>query len=174
MSRACPTPTCNVSEICDLFYPFSSYILSSSSNEPLPMLSYAQSCPALCDPIDCILPGSSVHGVLQIRILEWVAMPSSRGSSQPRDRTQVLCIAGRFFNHLSYEGSPSPTFFISSNVPSSNDYAVYLSREYCMLEEKNPKEERDCVANTVATYNPSSVTFTSTILLFGEACEEQG
>ena len=43
-----------------------------------------------------------------------------------------------------------------------------------MLEEKNPKEERDCVANTVATYNPSSVTFTSTILLFGEAGEEQG
>ena len=38
-----------------------------------------------CDPIDCSLPGSSVHGVLQARILEWVAMPSSRGSSQPRD-----------------------------------------------------------------------------------------
>ena len=75
------------------------------------LMKVAQSCPTLCDPMDCILPGSSVHGVLQIRILEWVAMPSSRGSSQPRDRTQVLCIAGGFFNHLSYEGSPSPTFF---------------------------------------------------------------
>ena len=48
-----------------------------------------QLCPTLCDTVDCSLPGSSVHGVLQARILEWVAMPSSRGSSQPRDRTQV-------------------------------------------------------------------------------------
>ena len=45
----------------------------------------------------CSLPGSSVHGILQARILEWVAMPSSRGSSQGRDRTQVSRTAGRFF-----------------------------------------------------------------------------
>ena len=43
------------------------------------------------------LPGSSVHGILQARILEWVAIPFSRGSSQPRDRTWVSYIAGRFF-----------------------------------------------------------------------------
>ena len=47
----------------------------------------AQSCLTLCDPMDCSLPGSSVHGIFQARILEWVAVPSSRGSSQPRDRT---------------------------------------------------------------------------------------
>ena len=51
----------------------------------------------LCDPMDCSPPGSSVHGILQARILEWVAISFSRGSSQPRDRTQVSCIAGRFF-----------------------------------------------------------------------------
>ena len=45
----------------------------------------------------CCPPGSSVHGIPQARILKWVAMPSSRGSSQPRDRTQVSCIAGKFF-----------------------------------------------------------------------------
>ena len=45
----------------------------------------AQSCPTLCDPMDCSPPGSSVHGILQARILEWVAFPFSRGSSQPRD-----------------------------------------------------------------------------------------
>ena len=45
----------------------------------------AQSCLTLCDPMDCSPPGSSVHGILQARTLEWVAMPSSRGSSQPRD-----------------------------------------------------------------------------------------
>ena len=54
----------------------------------------AQSCLTLCDPMSCSPPDSSVHGILQTRILEWVAMPSSRGSSQPRDRTQVSCIAG--------------------------------------------------------------------------------
>ena len=48
-----------------------------------------QSCPTLWDPIGCSLPGSSVHGILQARILEWVAIPLSRGSSQPRDRTWV-------------------------------------------------------------------------------------
>ena len=56
----------------------------------------AQSCPTLCHPMNCSPPGSSVHGLLQARILEWVAMPSSRGSSQPRDRTQVSCIADGF------------------------------------------------------------------------------
>ena len=56
-----------------------------------------QLCLALCDPVDCSPPGSSVHGILQARILEQVAMPSSRGSSQPRDRIHVSCIAGRFF-----------------------------------------------------------------------------
>ena len=57
----------------------------------------AQSCPTLCDPMDCSPPGSSIHGILQARILEWVAGPFSRGSSQPRDWTQVSHIAGRFF-----------------------------------------------------------------------------
>ena len=56
----------------------------------------AQSCPTLCDPVDCSLPGSSVHGILQARILEWVAISFSRGSSRPRN-TQVSCIADRGF-----------------------------------------------------------------------------
>ena len=51
-----------------------------------------QSCPTLCDPMDCSPPGSSVHGILQGRILECVAMPSSRGSSQPRDQIYVSCL----------------------------------------------------------------------------------
>ena len=55
----------------------------------------AQSCPTLCDPVDCNLLGFSVHGILQARILEWIAISFSRGSSRPRDRTQVSCIGGR-------------------------------------------------------------------------------
>ena len=60
-----------------------------------------QSCPTLWDSMDLSLPGSSVHGMLQTRILEWIAMPSSRGSSRLRDHTRnLLCLpalAGRFF-----------------------------------------------------------------------------
>ena len=56
-----------------------------------------QSCPTLCDRMDCSLPGSSVHGILQARTLEWVAISYSRVSSQPRNQTQVSCITGRFF-----------------------------------------------------------------------------
>ena len=57
----------------------------------------AQLCPALCDPMDCSLPGSSNLGIFQARILEWVAISFSRRSSQPRDWTQVSCTVGRCF-----------------------------------------------------------------------------
>ena len=57
----------------------------------------AQLCPTFSDPIDCSLSDSSVHGILQTRILEWVSISFSRGSSQPRDQTQVSCIVGRFY-----------------------------------------------------------------------------
>ena len=57
----------------------------------------AQSYLTLCNPMDCSLSASYVLGILQARILEWIAMPSSRGSSQPRDGIRVSCIAGGFF-----------------------------------------------------------------------------
>jgi len=56
-----------------------------------PQVKVARSCPTLCDPMDY-----TVHGILQARILEWVAFAFSRGSSQPKDRTQVSHIAGEF------------------------------------------------------------------------------
>ena len=52
----------------------------------------AQSCLTLCNPVDCSPPGSSVHGIPQARILEWVAIPFSRGSSPPRDGTHISCL----------------------------------------------------------------------------------
>ena len=57
----------------------------------------AQWCPTFCDPMDCIPPGSSVHGISQARVLEWVAISFSRGSSQCRDQTWISHITGRFF-----------------------------------------------------------------------------
>ena len=57
----------------------------------------AQSCLTLCDPMDCSLPGSSIHGIFQARVLKWVAISFSRGSSQPMDWTLVSRIASRHF-----------------------------------------------------------------------------
>ena len=57
----------------------------------------AQLCPTLCDPMDSSQPSSSVHGIFQARILEWVAISYCRGSSRPRDQTQVSRIVGRRF-----------------------------------------------------------------------------
>ena len=72
----------------------------------LPVCLVAQSCPALCDPMDCSPPGSSVHRIFQARILEWVTISFSRESSQPGDWTQVSSIAGRLFTTVS-PGKPS-------------------------------------------------------------------
>ena len=77
-------------------FPALTLILSSTHSE-----SESVSCSVesdSLDPIDSSLPGSSVLGILQVRILEWVAMPSSRGSSWPRDQTWVSYIAGKFFS----------------------------------------------------------------------------
>ena len=64
-----------------------------------------QLCPTLCNSVNY-----TVHGILQARILEWVAVPFFRGSSQPRDRTQVYCIAGGFFTTLNHQGSPQISY----------------------------------------------------------------
>ena len=64
-----------------------------------------QLCPTLCNPMDCILPGSSLHGILQARILEWVSISFSRGPSQPRDWTCISCIGRQILCHWSHLGS---------------------------------------------------------------------
>ena len=82
-----------------IFWTINPYLLFSSFDLSVHLLSCSvtQSCPTLCNPMDCSLPGSSVHGIFQARMLEWIAIPFSRGSSQPRDWTQITYIAGRFF-----------------------------------------------------------------------------
>ena len=85
---------------------------------------FAQSCLTVCNSMDCSLPSSSVHRILQARILEWVTIPFSRGSSQPRDRTWVSCIAGGSFRS---EALRKPSMYIC--------VCMYLSSEtwinYC-------------------------------------------
>ena len=77
----------------------------------------AQSFPALGDSMDCSPPSSSVLGILQARIWEWVAIPFSRGSSRPRDWTSVSPIAGRFFT-ISATRNPTLTYYIFVNIVS--------------------------------------------------------
>ena len=68
----------------------------------------AQSCPTLCDPMDCSLLGFSVHGILQARILEWAAIPFSKVSSRPKDESQPFPIVGRFIDSLLSEPPGKP------------------------------------------------------------------
>ena len=72
-------------------------VTTDSVSELVTQVLVTQSCLTLCDPTDCSLPASSVHGIFQARTLEWIAISFSRGSSPPRDWTQVFHIAGRLF-----------------------------------------------------------------------------
>ena len=69
-----------------------------------------------CDSMDCSLPGSSVHGIFQARIPERVAIPFSRGSSWPRDQTQVSCIAGGFFTDWATREAPEGEHRLAGNL----------------------------------------------------------
>ena len=88
-----------MSEIMKLFLNFSTFIfliltLDYSPHHEAGFCCYClvtKSCPTLCDPMNWSPPGSSVHGIFQARILEWVAVSLSRGSSQPRDQTHITC-----------------------------------------------------------------------------------
>ena len=81
-----------------LLLPFPFHYSAESENE------VTQSCPTLCGPTGCGLRGSSIHGIFQARVLKGVAICFSRGSSQPRDWTQVSHIASRCFYRLSHQG----------------------------------------------------------------------
>ena len=99
----------------------------------------------LCNPMDCSPPGSSVYGILQARILDWVAMPSSRGPSWPRDWTHISCVSciGRqIFYPLSHLGSPSqgysPSNYASPELRLQVGYNLGEGNgtplQYCCLE----------------------------------------
>ena len=91
---------------------------------------YMAQSPTLCNPMDCNPLDSSVHEIFLARILEWPAMPSSRGSSWPRDQTHVShvsYIAGKFFYHLSHQGSSSMSI---NNINWNVDIYIYLYLAY--------------------------------------------
>ena len=105
----------------------------------------AQSFPTLCNPMNCSLPVSSIHGVLQARILEWVAISFSRESSQARDQTHIFCVScigGWVLHQLSHQGSlqettscykiTSHSLIINQDLEStSKDKIEYLCAKNC-------------------------------------------
>ena len=93
----------------------------------------------LCNSMDCSLPGSSVHGILQGRILEWVAFLFSRGSSWPRDQTQGSCTAGRFFYPLNHQGS---ALVIYTYIKSPLLWSLNLYNFICYFSMKLGKNKK--------------------------------
>ena len=91
-----------------------------------------QLCPTLRDSMDWSLPGSSVHRIFQARVLEQVAVPFSRGSSQPGDQTQVSCIAGGFFTDC------------TTRVCALNMCETYRLRRLCRAYTEKPKFSLQC------------------------------
>ena len=92
--------------MCDLQICFSSLALSFHKSESVSLL-VTRSCPTLCNPMDCSLPGPSLHGIFQARILEWVAITFSSGSSLPRDPMLFSLITWRIFKSELYTHMPS-------------------------------------------------------------------
>ena len=89
-----------------------------------------QSCPALCDPMDCSLTGFSIREIFQARILEWVAISFSRGSSQPRDWTLVSHTAGRLFTIWATRMRPTPNTFLIFLLTKFNWWALSSQHPY--------------------------------------------
>ena len=95
----------------------------------------AQLGPTLCDPMDCSLPGFSIHGIFQARVPEWVAISFSRGSSRPRDQTQVSRIVGRRFTLLATREAQGvlAAQLISSSAPAFSQRESLYPRSCFLL-----------------------------------------
>ena len=96
------------------------------------VVSITQLCLTLCDPMDCSPPGSSIHGTFQARILEWAAIPFSRGSSQTRDQNLGFSQCRQILYHLSHRGSPHVTIYIV-NIYMYISHIFYLFVYHCTL-----------------------------------------
>ena len=96
---------------------------------------YAESCPTLCNPKDCTPPDSSVYGTFHARILEWVAISSSRESSQTRDRTWVFCFGTRILYHWATWKSHSQTHVLNPKYFAYTNAASVKYSIWCVIED---------------------------------------
>ena len=113
----------------------------------------AQSCPTLCNPMDCCPPGSSIHGVLQARMLKWVVMQSSRGASRPKDWTRislVCCTCRRVLCHCTTWEAPQsyrrPPSFGCPPFPTAFSVFIVLFLEQIHEPLTSPHPPRHMMA----------------------------
>ena len=117
-----------------------------------------QLCPTLCDLMECSLPGSSIHGILQARILEWVAMPSSRGSSWPRDWTCISCLPAWEVSSLPLAplGKPWKCWPRTTDLPSGPELCIFSFWELFLLllgvfwNQKGEQWQAECCGLSVS------------------------
>ena len=98
-----------------------------------------QSCPTLCNPMDCSLPGSSVRGIFQARVLEWVAISFSRGSSQPRESNLGLPHCRKMLYHLSHQGSH---LLHLNNRQNKNENPIISRQDYHITHPWTTEEKQ--------------------------------
>ena len=111
-----------------------------------------QLCPTLCDSMDCSPPGSSVHGVFQARILEWAAIPFSRGSSQPRDQTWVSTLQAFSLYYLSHQGIHN-SFYLPSCIIVITMSSIHFGNHINIIQKQFPLgKPRGTVKPTIFTY----------------------
>ena len=102
---------------------------------------FAHSCLTLCDPVDCSPPGSPVHGIFQARILEWVAISFSRGTSQPRDWTRVSCIAVLWLvQHSQRRWWKKQPDLATGKTMTQPKFLYYLESRVCTWYKKKKKK----------------------------------
>ena len=137
-------------------YPDASWMKVKSESE------VTKSCPTLCDPMDCSLSCSSVHGIFQARVLEWGAISFSRWSSQPRDKTHVSSTEGRFFTAETsgksslicrLSQSPEAKIALSTFLHSCLGFSLYL----CLR-----------VDPALSSNQPGSILSTTIVFYFSE------
>ena len=120
------------------------YIKNTSLNtkinghcEVLPVVKVKSlSCVLLCDPMDCSLPGSSIHGIFQARVLEWIAVSFSRGCSRPRDRTWVSHIADRCFTVWTTSQVYSSSRINIKKGPTKGESIWKWAQRYCCADHR--------------------------------------
>ena len=137
-----PTDQTYISYIAGRFFTTSQ---QESLNTIVLVFKLLQSCPNLCDPVDCALPSSSVHGILQAKILEWVAVPFSRWSSPSKGWTWVsciFCITGRFF----IAESPGKSQLISYFTVNRNYFWASLVVQWLRIHLAKKKKNSPCSA----------------------------
>jgi len=138
----------------------------------------AQSCLTLCDPMDCSLPGSSVHGIFQARVLEWGAIAFSRRSSRPRDRTWVSLIVGRrftiwqqaafnFAHRPLHDHTMSRAVYLSKGEPPQSSVT---SLNWGCLPEKEKNSSQDFTYSVSLWILPSKI---GNFILYWEKTHQQ-